>query len=143
MSEIKFWTPRGTYGFLSNFYPQVMEIEDKFYSTNEHYFQSQKFVGTEYEDYIRLLPEPAQTASEGKRRDFPLRKDWESVKEEVMLRGLRVKFSVTDLKRKLLHTGDATLIENSPYDYYWGIGKDGTGKNRLGILLMQVREELK
>jgi hypothetical protein len=120
-----------------------MTINGRTYPTNEHFFQSQKFVGTDYEDYIIQLGTPAKTAKEGKRRDFPLRPDWETVKEEVMLTGLRAKFSDPVLAKRLLATGNKELIENSPYDFYWGCGANGTGKNRLGVLLMQVREELK
>ena len=47
-----------------------------------------------------------------------------------------------NLRDKLLATENRHLYENSPYDYYWGIGKEHTGKNRLGELLMQVRDEL-
>lgn len=60
-----------------------------------------------------------------------------------MLICLCEKFKYNKMKQLLLNTGESELIEDSPYDYYWGIGKNGTGKNRLGILLMQVREELK
>jgi predicted NAD-dependent protein-ADP-ribosyltransferase YbiA (DUF1768 family) len=43
----------------------------------------------------------------------------------------------------LLATGDAILIEHTRNDDYWADGGDGSGKNKLGLLLMQVREELK
>jgi ribA/ribD-fused uncharacterized protein len=43
----------------------------------------------------------------------------------------------------LLGTGDEELIENAPSDYYWGCGKDGTGQNKLGHILMRVRAELR
>ena len=43
----------------------------------------------------------------------------------------------------MLDTGGALLVENAPGDYYWGIGADGTGKNRLGRILMEVRNELR
>ena len=39
--------------------------------------------------------------------------------------------------------GGALLVENAPGDAYWGVGKDGNGKNRLGVLLMEVREWLR
>lgn len=144
MKFIKFWTPKGFNGFMSNFYEAPFVVNGVTYPTNEHFFQSQKFAGTSAEQYILSLSTPAETAKEGKRRDFPLRKNWEEVKEEIMLIGLRAKFSQNDeIRKKLLNTGDAVLIENSPYDYYWGAGADGSGKNRLGVLLMQVREEFK
>jgi ribA/ribD-fused uncharacterized protein len=143
-TSIKFWTPKGKLGFLSNFYSSEFKIGGVFYPTNEHFFQSQKFAGTEYEEYIIRLQTPAETAKEGKRRDLPLRKDWEDVKEGIMLKGLRAKFNQSlELKNRLLETREAYLIEDSPYDYYWGVGRNKTGKNRLGVLLMQVREELK
>jgi len=43
----------------------------------------------------------------------------------------------------LLSTGDAEIVENSPIDYYWGCGANGSGKNRLGIILMEVRDILR
>lgn len=59
-----------------------------------------------------------------------------------MLIGLRAKFSENeDLKKKLLDTGDRVLRQHTGADKYWGDGGvKNTGKNRLGILLMQVRD---
>ena len=60
-----------------------------------------------------------------------------------MLQGLRLKFAIPELAEKLLATGEAELIEgNSWGDTTWGVYKD-IGENRLGKLLMQVRQELK
>lgn len=141
---IKFWGANNPNGYMSNFFQSKFTIEDVTYPTVEHYFQSMKFEGTEFESYIANLKTPKETAQEGKRRDLPLRKDWESIKEDVMYRGIKEKFiQNSTLRSQLLNTGNNELIENSPYDYYWGIGKNGTGKNRLGILLMKLREELK
>jgi ribA/ribD-fused uncharacterized protein len=72
------------------------------------------------------------------------RVDWSTVKEAVMLEGLRAKFGQhPDLAARLLHSGDRLLVEHTRNDSYWGDGGDGAGKNRLGHLLMQVREELR
>jgi ribA/ribD-fused uncharacterized protein len=141
---IKFWGANNPNGFLSNFYHSPFMVENIRYPTVEHYFQSKKFEGTRFEYYILSLETPAETAREGKRRDLPLRPDWEEVKEEVMYRGLNAKFLTHshELYNKLMDTGNEELVENSPYDYYWGVGRNGTGKNRLGILLMKLREEL-
>lgn len=48
-----------------------------------------------------------------------------------------------DIRATLLETGEAHLVENSPIDYYWGCGKDGSGQNKLGQILMAVREILR
>jgi ribA/ribD-fused uncharacterized protein len=80
----------------------------------------------------------------GRDRKRPLRRDWESVKEQVMMDALRAKFiQHEDLKAILLGTGDAVLVEHTANDSYWADGGDGSGKNRLGHLLMKLREELK
>ncbi len=81
----------------------------------------------------------------GRDRGKPLRSDWESVKETIMLEALRAKFSQHPaLTKLLLGTGDAPIIEHTTNDSYWGDGGgNGKGKNRLGELLVQVRTELK
>jgi ribA/ribD-fused uncharacterized protein len=47
------------------------------------------------------------------------------------------------LRKALLDTGDAKLIESSPYDSYWGEGKDKKGLNHLGTILERVRNKIK
>jgi predicted NAD-dependent protein-ADP-ribosyltransferase YbiA (DUF1768 family) len=50
-----------------------------------------------------------------------------------MLTALHAKFSQNEkLKDLLLSTGDAVLIEDSPFDQHWGVGKRGDGVNRFG-----------
>jgi predicted NAD-dependent protein-ADP-ribosyltransferase YbiA (DUF1768 family) len=39
--------------------------------------------------------------------------------------------------------GGVELIMNAPSDYYWGCGADGSGKNMLGRILMEVRAILR
>jgi ribA/ribD-fused uncharacterized protein len=69
---------------------------------------------------------------------------WEEMKDTVMYEAVYAKFSQnTRLKELLLHTKDAVLYEDSPYDEYWGIGKNKHGKNRLGEILTQIRERLR
>ena len=47
-----------------------------------------------------------------------------------------------DLCRELLRTGRAPLIEHTEEDHYWGDGGDGSGRNMLGQILMDVRSVL-
>ena len=61
-----------------------------------------------------------------------------------MYKALQAKFyQHKRLGQQLRDTGDRDLIEHSPYDSYWGDGGDGTGKNRLGLLLMRLRDDMK
>jgi hypothetical protein len=80
----------------------------------------------------------------GRERKRPLRSDWESVKDDVMRRAVRCKFARHDgIRAILLRTGDDEIVENAPSDYYWGCGADGSGRNMLGQILMEVRAELR
>jgi ribA/ribD-fused uncharacterized protein len=66
------------------------------------------------------------------------------VKDDIMYEGLRAKFTQNeDIRQKLLETGDRKLIEHTDRDKYWGDGGNGEGLNKLGILLMKLRAELK
>ncbi|MFM5947390.1 MAG: NADAR family protein, partial [Dolichospermum sp.] len=65
-------------------------------------------------------------------------------KTQVMRVGVLQKFMTHgDIREILLLTGDNILIEDSPIDYFWGCGADGTGENYLGKILMSVRGEIR
>ncbi|HNB51121.1 MAG TPA: NADAR family protein, partial [Anaerolineales bacterium] len=65
------------------------------------------------------------------------------VKDGIMRTAVREKFRThAGIREELLATGDAEIVENAPGDYYWGCGADGSGKNMLGKILMEIREEL-
>jgi ribA/ribD-fused uncharacterized protein len=51
--------------------------------------------------------------------------------------------SYQNLRDLLLSTGDEELIEANPDDYFWGEGADGTGKNMMGKILMEIRDKLR
>jgi N-glycosidase YbiA len=141
---INFYQTTGEYGCFSNFSRHSVFLKGKQWRTTEHFFQAQKFHGTEHEEAVRLCKKPSEAAAMGRSRKLPLRRDWESVKENVMLEALRAKFTQhADLASILLGTGDAHLVEHTERDSYWGDGGDGSGRNRLGHLLMQVRDELR
>ena len=142
---INFYNRDDPYYEFTNFYSAPIEVDRKTWPTTEHYFQAQKFVGTPYEEQIRHLPRPRQAFDFT--RDPKVsrwrRNDWESIKEDVMYKALLAKFTQHSYLRKLLlGTEERKLVEHSPYDSYWGDGGDGTGKNRLGELLMRLRRKL-
>lgn len=141
---IRFYHSDQPWGWLSNFSHHAVCIQDRVWPSVEHYYQSQKFIGTPHEEEIRLAETPTKAklrATEyGKNHR---RADWELVKEQIMLEGLCAKFRQhPDLGSRLVRTADRTLIEHTALDSYWGDGGDGTGMNRLGVLLMQVRSGL-
>lgn len=118
-------------------------LDGLWWPTSEHYFQAQKFVGTPHADQIRQVKLPKDAARLGRQRTRPLCPDWEVVKDEVMRQAVLCKFEThADIRQVLLSTGKQLLVENAPSDYYWGCGQDGTGKNKLGQILMEVRDIL-
>lgn len=144
MEPIKFYLVNEPYGCFSNFAPYPIEIDGKTWPTSEHYFQAQKFLENSIQAEIRKLVSPMDAARKGRDRKLPLRKDWERVKDDVMYRALQAKFAQhAELRKTLLETGDAKLIEHTKNDSYWADGGNGLGKNMLGILLMRLREELR
>lgn len=143
-TSVLFYSTRGPHGCLSNFFPAPLVLDGKRWPTSEHYFQAQKFAGTPHEEEVRQARTPSAAAALGRSRKLPLRRDWEAVKDAVMRRGVYAKFSQhADLREVLLGTGDALLIEHTDKDSYWGDGGDGSGRNRLGEILMSVRDEFR
>lgn len=142
---ICFYSKTNDYYELSNFSPHGFPLEGVYWPTVEHYFQAQKFPSDPaYREKIRQARTPKEAKSLGRSRKIPLRLDWEEIKEDVMRKGLRAKFTAhRELAELLLRTGERELIENAPSDYYWGCGDNGSGKNRLGVLLMELRAALR
>jgi hypothetical protein len=144
METINFYSTRGEYGCFSNFSRHPVQLKGETWPTSEHYFQAQKFAGTSHESKVRHAASPRDAADMGRDRKRPLRTDWEQVKDDVMREVVSAKFNQhKSLRETLLATGDAILVEHTVNDKYWGDGGNGTGKNMLGKILMEIRKELK
>jgi len=135
---------RGEHECLSNFY---VEKDGK---TVEHRFQSRKPTDAAIAAKIMAAPTPQKAREMGRSRTlFRIRPDWEQVKDLIMEDLVREKFLKDRIiMAELLSTGDAELIEgNWWHDSYWGMvrGADGSwkGKNKLGRILMKLREEFR
>jgi len=137
---------RNEYNFLSNFqlFDKPMLYGGKEYITNEHFYQAMKFTDKKVREQVRVHP---TKGLESFVRKFTLREDWDDIKLNVMLYGLRYKFSDhnPNLKHRLIWTNDEHIQEGNYWnDKFWGVClKTGEGENHLGKLLMQVREEIK
>lgn len=140
MNEINFYFRRDKFGWMSNFERARQVVGEIVYPTNEHYYQCQKAKYPLHREWILIAPSPylAMVAGRGL-RDKEIMEKWNERKVEVMLKGLRAKFRQNDaLYAGLLATGDAVIHEDSKTDMFWG----KKGKDMLGKLLMQVREEI-
>lgn len=130
---------RGKYYFLSNFYEAPVTWNGLTYLNNEAAFQSAKTF-SDRECFTNLDPSSAKKLG----RRVQLRDDWEDVKNDIMYEICKAKFSQNiELKKKLLATGDKHLEEGNTWgDKIWGT-VNGIGENRLGKILMKIREELR
>jgi hypothetical protein len=94
---------------------------------------------------IRQARRPREAKKLGKTEDYATRPDWATHRDTVMKIALHEKFSDRhpELKELLLKTGNAVLQDASPRDNYWGTGSKGMGQNKLGVMLMALRDELR
>lgn len=139
--NIKFWRASEKYGCFSNFSKHSISYQGKEYPTSEHLYQALKFNDPVMREKVRL----AKTPKESKEIAYSfgisnVRTDWDEVKFEIMVSILELKISQhKSIEDLLMSSGYADIVENSPYDYVWGCGKDGSGKNLLGKAWMEVR----
>lgn len=147
----------GRFSFLSNFYPCEIEHQGIKYPSVEHFYvamkvNDQQLINGKYftpGDFREMISR-VKSSSEVKRigSKVKLRGDWSSKKVEFMNWAVREKFKNPTLSELLLSTGDKDLIEgNWWHDNEWGQCTcdkcKGKGKNKLGKILMEVRNELR
>jgi ribA/ribD-fused uncharacterized protein len=139
------YSTKPEYREFSNFFQASFTLDDKEWPTVEHYFQAAKFqANPEYQEKIRRAASPASAKKLGTTQTVPIRSDWDTYRLEVMRKALEAKFSQNEeLSEKLLETGTRKLVEASPTDTFWGIGKAKKGQNMLGKMLMELRDKLR
>lgn len=132
------------YRWLSNFhsFDKPMTYDGMTFTTNEHFYVAMKT--TVYSERLEVTNHPLK-GLKAYGRTLTLRPDWDCIKDKVMLYGLQYKFSKVNstLLEKLIQTADQEVQEGNWWnDKYWGVClKTGEGENRLGKLIMQIREE--
>lgn len=143
-TQIQFYHVNDEYGCFSNFASFPIRVDGKVWPTSEHYFQAQKFEDEGYRAKIRAEKSPMVAARMGRDRKFKIRRNWDSIRDDVMYKAIRAKFEQhEEIRKMLIETGDAKLIEHTENDSYWADGGDGSGENRLGELLMKLRADFK
>ena len=134
----------GEFDFLSNFYPSVVSFEGFIFHTVEHAYQAAKNPSTpNLRRFATEIIGPGAAKRVG--RTIDKRADWHDVKVQVMADLLEQKFKDPNLQRRLMKTGNRVIEEGNDWgDTFWGVCPPGSGngKNHLGRLLMQVREQL-
>ncbi len=146
--EIKFYrSNERPYGIFSNLYPSPVQFEGKLYPTAEHAYQAGKARKPEVRDWILSAPSPALAAMAAHGLyTWDVTPNWAEIKTDRMRRVLRAKFEQhPDLRKILLDTGRSRLVEagtvNNAVNRFWG-EVNGVGQNMLGVMLMELRDEL-
>jgi hypothetical protein len=168
-SDILFYTDLPDFPEFSNFHPCKVVYRKKVYPSSEHAYQAHKFeqndhpLAPTYAELIRNASTPNKArilALMDIQSGYPWRlalnkimhpfkdaglkrrPDWDEVKDDVMREILASKFTQhASLKALLLKTGTRKIVEHTSRDSYWADGGDGSGQNRLGTLLMDLRTE--
>ncbi len=136
---------RGEYAALSNFAPSLVRFEGEVYATVEHAFQAAKTLDPVARQALAHHGTWGQDPAAAKRagRGLTLRADWDLVKEEIMEELLRQKFALLVPRLALRRTGTNVIEEANRWnDTFWGVTASGLGQNKMGLLLMKIRDEL-
>jgi ribA/ribD-fused uncharacterized protein len=149
---------KGEYRAFSNMSNHPIEMDGQKYHTVEHYFQAMK--AKEFGDddsYNRIVKAKTPKAAKAigqKVKDY-VEEKWVSVRDDIMEKAVHAKFiQHPELRKQLLETGDKMIGEANPRDTYWGIGTSmdlerskkpskWRGQNKLGKLLMKLRDDFK
>lgn len=149
IDEIRFYrASEKPYGAFSNLYKRPIEFDGREYPTAEHAYQAGKPNKDAVREWILSAPTPALVAMAAHGLyTWDIVSDWSRIKLDRMRGVLRAKFSQhDDLRELLLSTGSARLVEAARTDNAvnreWG-EVNGRGMNKLGRLLMDIREELR
>ncbi len=128
---------------LSNFSAHKIVFDAVEYPTVEHAFHAQKFSDETLRMQIRSCGSPLEAWTLARELKARRRNDWNNVKVGILTELIRAKIQQhTEVKDALLATGTEEIIEINPNDAFWGNGKDGTGLNHTGKILMLFRDEL-
>lgn len=148
-NEIRFYrSNEKPYGAFSNLFRRAITFEDVEYPTAEHAYQAGKARKEAVRDWILSAPSPSLVAMAAHGLyTWDIAPNWSKTKFSRMKGVLLAKYSQhDDLKQLLLGTGNARLVESATVDNavnrLWG-EVNGVGKNMLGTLLMEVREEIR
>lgn len=149
MDEIHFYrASEKPYGAFSNLYRRDVVFEGEVFSTSEHAYQAGKARKPAVRRWLMEAPSPALLAMAAHGLYYwDIAPGWSTSKFDRMRSVLRAKFTQhADLRDLLLSTGKARLVESATVDNevnrLWGeVG--GVGRNMLGVLLMELRDELR
>ena len=136
-----FYTPQ--FYVFNNFSAHAIDFRGKLYPTCEHAYQAAKCTDPQGQEAIRNARSPLQAKRLANDTFRAARDpDWANKKVAVVEEILRAKLAQhPEAQEALRESGDKEIVEDSPTDYFWGAGSDGSGQNMLGKIWMKIRDE--
>lgn len=120
------------------------ELEGVAWPTAEHYVLAMRFEGEADREAIRQAPSLARARKLAGGWFKKKRPQWKTERPVLMTRALYTQcLTYPEMAQALLATGEQPLLEDSQFDYYWGIGRDRRGDNHYGRVLMNIRDKLR
>ena len=142
--SVDFYKEFGPLGYLANYSNHGFYKNGIYYKTVEHYYQSEKFDNKEITENRINATTPKEASNIGRDRNNIRKPNFKQIKDDVMYEGVLEKFRQNkDIQEKLLETGNEEIREMTIDEYYWGVGKDQSGENHIGRILMRVRDKIK
>lgn len=135
---------QGEHRWLSNFWKTRVKYEDRTYMSAEHAYQAAKTLDSAWRFTINYAGTPGEAKKLARTKEFPIQDNWNSIRLKVMKDIITIKFESNEVLRNLLlATGNTEIQEGNTWgDTFWGM-VDGKGQNHLGLILMEVRDELR
>ena len=127
-----------------NFEPKPIVVDDEEYANSESYYQSMKSFGqSDHEQAKSVIRDANPMGAFTLGHSYSERSDWFDVNVEVMRKAVKAKFTQDhDLRELLLSTWEHPLVHIKG-DSFWGSGYDGRGQNMLGVLLQDLRSQMR
>lgn len=135
-----------TFFVFSNFSSFQVEWKGVLWPTSEHAYQAARYMGIrdDLAEKVRNMRSAHEAYDFMRNNRGSERPNWFNEKRDIMKDIVRCKLEQhAYIQKKLIETGDAQIVEDSPVDSYWGWGPDKRGRNELGTIWMELREELK
>ncbi len=131
------------YYVFSNFSSFILEWKGRVWMTSEHAYHSERFEDTAMKDEVYAMRSAHDAFTYAQTHKHLQRSDWDDIKIAIMKEILHAKVAQhAYVKKKLLESGSREIIEDSWRDDFWGWGANKDGKNMLGKLWMEVRDEV-
>ncbi|HXK40385.1 MAG TPA: NADAR family protein [Candidatus Paceibacterota bacterium] len=134
--------------YLTPHSPHTVLYEDVLYPTVEHAYHCLRYTDPVIIEEIKTASTPLRAWEISQRHKGTQRPGFSAKKVAIMKELSRAKYEQhEDVREALMGSGDLRIVKHitdgPPADGFWDDGKDGTGRNHIGEIWMELRSELR